>query len=125
MMRSSRKRSAARSASETMSVVLLFDSTPLTGPPKRSSRSSPASRGSGLLAGRMPHATAHVEALDAEGVRAVINLCEDHEYWVGERAAVEAAFPAGGHDRAPAAGARRRDDPARGARARPRGGRPR
>ena len=48
--------------------------------------------GSGLLAGRMPHATAHVEALDAEGVRTVINLCEEHEYWDGERAAVEAAF---------------------------------
>jgi atypical dual specificity phosphatase len=48
--------------------------------------------GSGLLAGRMPHATAHVEALHAEGVRTVINLCEEHEYWDGERAAVEAAF---------------------------------
>ena len=51
-----------------------------------------SSLGSGLLAGRMPHAAAHVEALDAEGVRTVINLCEDHEYWDGERAAVEAAF---------------------------------
>jgi atypical dual specificity phosphatase len=51
-----------------------------------------SSLGSGLLAGRMPHATAHVEALDAEGVRTVINLCEDHEYWDGERSAVEAAF---------------------------------
>jgi protein tyrosine phosphatase (PTP) superfamily phosphohydrolase (DUF442 family) len=40
----------------------------------------------------MPHAAAHVEALDAEGVRTVINLCEEHEYWDGERAAVEAAF---------------------------------
>jgi atypical dual specificity phosphatase len=40
----------------------------------------------------MPHATAHVEALQAEGVRTVINLCEEHEYWDGERAAVEAAF---------------------------------
>jgi atypical dual specificity phosphatase len=52
--------------------------------------------GSGILAGRMPHATAHVEALAAEGVRTVINLCEDHEYWDGERAAVEAAFRAAG-----------------------------
>ncbi len=48
--------------------------------------------GSGLLAGRMPHATSHVESLHAEGVRTVINLCEEHEYWDGERAAVEAAF---------------------------------
>jgi protein-tyrosine phosphatase len=48
--------------------------------------------GSGLFAGRMPHATAHVEALHAAGVHTVINLCEDHEYWDGERAAVEAAF---------------------------------
>jgi protein-tyrosine phosphatase len=48
--------------------------------------------GSGLYAGRMPHATAHVEALDAAGVRTVVNLCEEHEYWDGERAAVEAAF---------------------------------
>jgi atypical dual specificity phosphatase len=40
----------------------------------------------------MPHATAHVEALDAEGVRTVINLCEEHEYWDDEREAVEAAF---------------------------------
>ena len=48
--------------------------------------------GSDLFAGRMPHATAHVEALDAAGVRTVVNLCEEHEYWDGERAAVEAAF---------------------------------
>jgi atypical dual specificity phosphatase len=40
----------------------------------------------------MPHAAAHVEALRVEGVRTVINLCEDHEYWDGERATVEAAF---------------------------------
>jgi atypical dual specificity phosphatase len=48
--------------------------------------------GSDLYAGRMPHAAAHVEALAAAGVRTVINLCEEHEYWDGERAAVEAAF---------------------------------
>jgi len=48
--------------------------------------------GSGLLAGRMPHAAAHVEALHGEGVQTVINLCEEHEYWDGERAAVEAAY---------------------------------
>lgn len=52
--------------------------------------------GSGLFAGRMPHAAAHVEALDAAGVRTVVNLCEEHEYWDGERAAVEAAFRAAG-----------------------------
>jgi protein-tyrosine phosphatase len=52
--------------------------------------------GSGLLAGRMPHDAAHVEALRAEGVRTVINLCEDHEYWDGEREAVEAAFRSAG-----------------------------
>ena len=55
--------------------------------PLRYSRLEP-----GLLAGRMPHAAAHVDALQAEGVRTVINLCEDHEYWDGERATVEAAF---------------------------------
>jgi atypical dual specificity phosphatase len=52
--------------------------------------------GSGLLAGRMPHATMHVVALRAEGVKTVINLCEDHEYWAGEREAVEAAYAAAG-----------------------------
>jgi protein tyrosine phosphatase (PTP) superfamily phosphohydrolase (DUF442 family) len=52
--------------------------------------------GSGLLAGRMPHATMHVDALRAEGVQTVINLCEDHEYWAGEREAVEAAYAEAG-----------------------------
>jgi atypical dual specificity phosphatase len=52
--------------------------------------------GSGLFAGRMPHAAAHVEELAAAGVRTVVNLCEDHEYWDGERAAVEAAFDRAG-----------------------------
>ncbi len=52
--------------------------------------------GSGLLAGRMPHAAAHVEQLDAAGVRTVVNLCEEHEYWDGERAAVETAFARAG-----------------------------
>ena len=46
--------------------------------------------GSGLLAGRMPHATMHVDALRAEGVKTVINLCDDHEYWAVEREAYEA-----------------------------------
>jgi protein-tyrosine phosphatase len=52
--------------------------------------------GSGLLAGRMPHAAAHVEQLRAAGVRTVVNLCEEHEYWDGERAAVAAAYARAG-----------------------------
>ncbi|HYX85898.1 MAG TPA: sulfur transferase domain-containing protein [Gaiellales bacterium] len=44
-----------------------------------------------LLAGRMPVSTAHIDALAAEGVTAVINLCEDHEYWDDEREAVASA----------------------------------
>jgi atypical dual specificity phosphatase len=44
-----------------------------------------------LLAGRMPVSAPHVEALQAEGVTVVINLCEDREYWDGERDAVAAA----------------------------------
>jgi atypical dual specificity phosphatase len=49
-----------------------------------------------LLAGRMPVSAAHVEALSAEGVTAVINLCEDREYWDGEREAVADAFARAG-----------------------------
>ena len=41
-----------------------------------------------LLAGRMPFSALHVETLRAEGVTAVINLCEDREYWDGEREAI-------------------------------------
>jgi atypical dual specificity phosphatase len=44
-----------------------------------------------LLAGRMPVSALHIEALRAEGVTTVINLCEDREYWEGEREAVAAA----------------------------------
>lgn len=44
-----------------------------------------------LLAGRMPVSEAHVDALHTEGVTVVINLCEDREYWDGERDAVAAA----------------------------------
>jgi atypical dual specificity phosphatase len=44
-----------------------------------------------LLAGRMPVSERHVETLRAEGVTTVINLCEDREYWDGERQAVAAA----------------------------------
>jgi atypical dual specificity phosphatase len=45
-----------------------------------------------LLAGAMPHAPDHVRQLDSEGVRNVINLCEEREYWEDERAAVLAAY---------------------------------
>jgi atypical dual specificity phosphatase len=49
-----------------------------------------------LLAGAMPHSTAHVDVLAAEGVGLVINLCELREYWVGEREAVLTAYRAAG-----------------------------
>ena len=49
-----------------------------------------------LLAGAMPHSEAHVDALVAEGVEVVINLCELGEYWAGEREAVLAAYRAAG-----------------------------
>lgn len=40
----------------------------------------------------MPYTAAHVALLGAEGVTGVINLCEDREYWEGERAQVEDAY---------------------------------
>jgi atypical dual specificity phosphatase len=49
-----------------------------------------------LLAGRMPVSARHVETLHGEGVTAVINLCEDREYWDGERDAVAAACAGAG-----------------------------
>jgi protein-tyrosine phosphatase len=49
-----------------------------------------------LLAGRMPVSERHVHALRDEGVTAVINLCEDREYWDGERDAVTAACAGAG-----------------------------
>lgn len=39
----------------------------------------------------MPVSERHIETLTAEGVTTVINLCEDREYWDGERDAVAAA----------------------------------
>jgi atypical dual specificity phosphatase len=39
----------------------------------------------------MPVSERHIDALKAEGVTVVINLCEDREYWDGERAAVAGA----------------------------------
>jgi atypical dual specificity phosphatase len=44
-----------------------------------------------LLAGRMPVSERDIETLRAEGVTIVLNLCEDREYWDGERDAVSAA----------------------------------
>ena len=39
----------------------------------------------------MPVSERHIDALRAEGVTTVINLCEDREYWDGERAVVAGA----------------------------------
>jgi len=49
-----------------------------------------------LLAGPMPHTAAHVQALRDEGVVVVVNLCEEREYWDGEREAVTSAYEAAG-----------------------------
>jgi uncharacterized protein (TIGR01244 family) len=49
-----------------------------------------------LYGGSLPYATAHVEQLAALGVTDVVNLCEDREYWDGERGAVAAAYAAAG-----------------------------
>lgn len=38
----------------------------------------------------------HVDTLRTEGVQTVINLCEDREYWAGEREAIETAYAAAG-----------------------------
>jgi atypical dual specificity phosphatase len=45
-----------------------------------------------LLGGAMPYTEKHAHALAAEGVTAVINLCEDREYWQGEHDVVTAAY---------------------------------
>lgn len=45
-----------------------------------------------LLAGRMPFVAEHVDQLRAEGVEVVINLCQEREYWEGERGEVTAAY---------------------------------
>jgi atypical dual specificity phosphatase len=49
-----------------------------------------------LLAGPMPHTEAHVQALRDEGVVVVVNLCEEREYWDGERETVTSAYEAAG-----------------------------
>jgi atypical dual specificity phosphatase len=45
-----------------------------------------------LLAGAMPFSREHVEALHSEGVTAVVNLCQEREYWDGERELVLDAY---------------------------------
>jgi atypical dual specificity phosphatase len=51
---------------------------------------------SSLLAGAMPFRADHVDALKAEGVTAVVNLCQEREYWDGERELVLGAYAAHG-----------------------------
>ena len=52
--------------------------------------------GDSLLAGAMPFRADHVDALHAEGVTAVVNLCQEREYWDGERELVLGAYSARG-----------------------------
>jgi atypical dual specificity phosphatase len=49
-----------------------------------------------LLGGPMPYTERHVRDLSAEGVTAVINLCEDSEYWAGERDLMSAQYQTAG-----------------------------
>jgi atypical dual specificity phosphatase len=49
-----------------------------------------------LLAGPMPFGLTHVDQLLAEGVGTVVNLCEEREYWRGERDEVLNAYRAAG-----------------------------
>ena len=49
-----------------------------------------------LLAGPMPCGLTHVDQLLAEGVGTVVNLCEEGEYWRGERDEVLNAYRAAG-----------------------------
>ena len=48
--------------------------------------------GDRLLAGAMPFRADHVAALRAEGVTAVVNLCQEREYWDGERELITSAY---------------------------------
>jgi atypical dual specificity phosphatase len=45
-----------------------------------------------LYGGRVPYLAEHVDDLRGAGVTAVVNLCEDAEYWEGERDAVGRAY---------------------------------
>lgn len=49
-----------------------------------------------LLGGPMPYTERHVASLRDEGVTAVINLCQDSEYWSGERELVAAEYQRAG-----------------------------
>jgi protein tyrosine phosphatase (PTP) superfamily phosphohydrolase (DUF442 family) len=49
-----------------------------------------------LYGGSMPYAAAHVKQIAAAGATDVINLCEDREYWDGERDAIAAAYAGAG-----------------------------
>jgi atypical dual specificity phosphatase len=52
--------------------------------------------GDSLLAGAMPFRADHVDALHAEGVTAVVNLCQEREYWDGERELILDAYASRG-----------------------------
>jgi atypical dual specificity phosphatase len=49
-----------------------------------------------LLGGAMPYTDRHVQLLAGEGVTAVINLCQDAEYWQGEHDLVRAGYARAG-----------------------------
>lgn len=46
----------------------------------------------------LPFEREHVEALAREGVDLVLNMCEDSEYWEGQRQAVESTYSETGID---------------------------
>ena len=50
----------------------------------------------GLMLANLPFEARHVEALAGEGIDLVLNMCEDREYWPGQRDAVEAAYRSAG-----------------------------
>jgi atypical dual specificity phosphatase len=52
--------------------------------------------GDSLLAGAMPFRADHVDALHSEGVTAVVNLCQEREYWDGERELILEAYSSRG-----------------------------
>ena len=54
--------------------------------------------GDGLLLGNLPYLPTHVDALAEQGVGMVVNLCEDKEYWDGQRPALEVAYAWSGVD---------------------------
>ena len=46
----------------------------------------------GLMLTNLPFEAGHVEALAHEGVELVLNMCEDSEYWDGQRSEVAATY---------------------------------